>query len=66
MIATVNGIRNPSRWYRSRRPRRSPIAYTDAIKNPPTTYAATIMWSACSGMALLKITASGSTAVICP
>ena len=42
------------------------MAYTDAIRNPPTRYAATIMWSACNGIALLKITARGSTAVICP
>ena len=32
----VNGIANPSRWYRSRCPRRIPAAYTDATRNPVT------------------------------
>lgn len=30
IAATVNGTVNPSRWYRSRRPRSQPTAYTPA------------------------------------
>ena len=34
--ATVNGIRNPTRWWRSRRPFSIPAAYTLATMNPAT------------------------------
>ena len=36
MAATVNGMRKPSRWYRSRRPFSMPTAYTEATMKPPT------------------------------
>ena len=43
-----------------------PKAYTEAIRNPPTRYAATTMWAAISGIALLKITPIGSTSTTLP
>ena len=43
-----------------------PKAYTDATRNPPTTYAATSMRAAMSGIASLKITPIGSTSTTLP
>ena len=43
-----------------------PKAYTDATRNPPTTYAATSMCAAMRGIASLKITDTGSTSTIVP
>lgn len=40
----TNGTRNPSRWYRSRRPLSKAAAYTLATPNPATMKAARIMW----------------------
>ena len=34
--ATLNAMTNPSRWYRSIRPRSMPVAYTEATRKPPT------------------------------
>jgi len=43
-----------------------PRAYTDAMRNPPTRYAATNMCVASYGVALLKITRQGSTSTTLP
>ncbi len=36
MLAKTNGIAKPSLWWRSRRPRSMPTAYTPAIVKPTT------------------------------
>ena len=66
MAAKVNGIRKPSLWYLSRRPRSRPTAYTAATRNPVTMNAASSRWMLSGAVAGLNIARHGLTSVTFP